>query len=309
MPPTCPPPRCSSTSRSRRRSSSTRTPSRKHRLLAAVRERPRGRSIPAALCEHALRHRLAAAEGDARFTAFSELVNNTPALRDYGQGMWLRHTSALARVIAEESGLPADDPACTALAHFALEAPRAAHGHDDPRQAVVRAFELLENRLAGARFCRRVRSAEAATGGAAGCAVGRSGVCLAVALHGRTRPVVAPADGCARLSCPAGRSPVKVANPLIRVALPPVAAGPALEVLGQPQRLVVVPGCGGGGLHKVRSWRKKRPHSRGRARGLIRHRTCPGQRMPGRCGAFGPYAECRLNGAPAFGVRGPTGRW
>ncbi|MFF7366343.1 TetR/AcrR family transcriptional regulator [Streptomyces tricolor] len=115
------------------------------RLLAAVRERPRGRSIPAALCEHALRHRLAAAEGDARFTAFSELVNNTPALRDYGQGMWLRHTSALARVIAEESGLPADDPACTALAHFALEAPRAAHGHDDPRQAVVRAFELLEN--------------------------------------------------------------------------------------------------------------------------------------------------------------------
>ncbi|BCM71794.1 hypothetical protein EASAB2608_07128 [Streptomyces sp. EAS-AB2608] len=39
-----------------------------------------------------------------------------------------------------------------------------------------------------------------------------------------------------------------MANPLIRVALPPVAAGPALEVLGQPQRLVVVPGCGGG-LH------------------------------------------------------------
>ena len=114
-------------------------------LLAAVRDRPKGRSIPAALREHALGHRMAATEDDARFTAFSGLVNSTPALRDYVQGMWLRHTSALAQVIAEESGLPAGDPACTALAHFALEAPHAARGHDDPRQAVTRAFELLEN--------------------------------------------------------------------------------------------------------------------------------------------------------------------
>ncbi|MGW6275251.1 TetR/AcrR family transcriptional regulator [Streptomyces sp. NPDC055060] len=114
-------------------------------LLAAVRERPRGRSIPAALCEHALRHRLAGAEGDDHFRDFSELVDCTPALRDYLQNMWLRHASALARAIAEESGLPADDPGCAALAHFALEAPRAARGHEDPRQAVKRAFELLEN--------------------------------------------------------------------------------------------------------------------------------------------------------------------
>ncbi|WP_406138635.1 TetR/AcrR family transcriptional regulator [Streptomyces sp. NBC_01089] len=115
------------------------------RLLAAVRERPRGRSIPAALREHALRDRMAAAGGDDRFTPFFDLVDSTPALRDYVQGMWLRHSRALARVIAEESGLPADDPACAALAHFALEAPRAARGHDDPRQAITRAFDLLEN--------------------------------------------------------------------------------------------------------------------------------------------------------------------
>jgi AcrR family transcriptional regulator len=115
------------------------------RLLAAVRERPRGQSIPAALREHALRYRMAATGGDARFTAFFDLVNSTPALRDYVQAMWLRHANALARTIAEESGLPADDPTCAALAHFALEAPRAARGHDDPRQAVTRAFDLLEN--------------------------------------------------------------------------------------------------------------------------------------------------------------------
>ncbi|MGW5350295.1 TetR/AcrR family transcriptional regulator [Streptomyces sp. NPDC004031] len=114
------------------------------RLLAAVRDRPAGQSVPAALCEHALHYRMAAAGSDARFTAFFDLVDNTPALRDYVQAMWLRHTAALAAAVAEDCGLPADDPACTALAHFALEAPRAARGHDDPRAAVVRAFDLLE---------------------------------------------------------------------------------------------------------------------------------------------------------------------
>ena len=115
------------------------------RLLAAVRERPDGQSIPAALREHALRYRMAATGGDDRYTAFFALVDNTPALRDYVQGMWLRHAHALARTIAEDSGLPADDPTCAALAHFALEAPRTARGHDDLRQAVTRAFDLLEH--------------------------------------------------------------------------------------------------------------------------------------------------------------------
>lgn len=102
------------------------------RLLDAVRNRPAGQSVPAALRDHALSSRLVAAGGDDRFAAFAELVATTPALRDYGQKMWLRHTDALAEVIAEVSGLPADDPACRALAHFALEAPRAVHGHDNP---------------------------------------------------------------------------------------------------------------------------------------------------------------------------------
>ncbi|MEU4543465.1 TetR/AcrR family transcriptional regulator [Nonomuraea dietziae] len=115
------------------------------RLLAAVRERPKGQSIPAALREHALTTRLAAAGSDAGFTAFTDLVAGTPALRDYAQNMWLRHTAALAQAIAEESGLPAGDPICAALAHFALEAPRAAYAHDNPRKAITRAFDLLEH--------------------------------------------------------------------------------------------------------------------------------------------------------------------
>ncbi|MER6501743.1 TetR/AcrR family transcriptional regulator [Streptomyces sp. NPDC001455] len=115
------------------------------RLLAAVRERPKGQSIPAALREHALTTRLAAADSDARFTAFTSLVASTPALRDYAQNMWLRHTAALTQAIAEESGLAAGDPACSAMAHFALEAPCAVYTHDNPRQAITRAFDLLEH--------------------------------------------------------------------------------------------------------------------------------------------------------------------
>ncbi|MBX6768191.1 MAG: TetR/AcrR family transcriptional regulator, partial [Actinomadura rubrobrunea] len=72
-------------------------------LLAAVRERPKGQSIPAALREHALRHRMAHPDSDPDFASFLKLVNDTPALRDYYQAMWLRHTAALAEAIAEES--------------------------------------------------------------------------------------------------------------------------------------------------------------------------------------------------------------
>ncbi|GGO96509.1 TetR family transcriptional regulator [Wenjunlia tyrosinilytica] len=115
------------------------------RLLAAVHNRPEGQSIPAALREHALRHRVGADDSDARFAAFIALVESTPALRDYGQRMWLRHETALAHAIAEEIGAPADDAACAALAHFALEAPRAARGQGDAREALTRAFDLLEH--------------------------------------------------------------------------------------------------------------------------------------------------------------------
>ncbi|MFD6553177.1 TetR/AcrR family transcriptional regulator [Streptomyces sp. NPDC058398] len=118
-------------------------------LLAVVRERPPGRSIPNALREHALHHRGAGAGSDPRFVTFLELVNSTTALRDYHQAMWLRHTAALAQVIAEESGLPAGDPACTALAHFALEAPHAARAHDDPQQVINSAFDLLDRGWCG----------------------------------------------------------------------------------------------------------------------------------------------------------------
>ncbi|MEU9397013.1 helix-turn-helix domain-containing protein [Streptomyces sp. NPDC048324] len=117
----------------------------KARQLAAVRDRPHGQSIPAALREHALQHRQLRADDDPEFAAFLDLVNNTPALLDYQHASWLENVPALAQVIAEESGLSADDPVCTALAHFSLEAPRAARHHHDRAEAINRAFDLLDN--------------------------------------------------------------------------------------------------------------------------------------------------------------------
>ncbi|MFF4354365.1 TetR/AcrR family transcriptional regulator [Streptomyces sp. NPDC001530] len=114
------------------------------RLLAAVRERPQGQSVLAALREHALRHRVDAGGADANFAAFVELVESTPALRDYAQRMWLRHETALTHAIAEATGVPADDPDCAALAHFVLEAPRTARGRTDGYETVTRAFDILE---------------------------------------------------------------------------------------------------------------------------------------------------------------------
>jgi hypothetical protein len=67
-----------------------------------------------------------------------------PALGEYAHRMWTRHEAALARVIAEESGLEADSPLCAALAHLALEAPASGHGSPHWIQAVERAFDILE---------------------------------------------------------------------------------------------------------------------------------------------------------------------
>jgi AcrR family transcriptional regulator len=110
-------------------------------LVAAVRERDAGQSVPAALRSYTLRVRVAA---DPRAAEMMALVRATPALGEYAHRMWTRHEAALARVIAEESGSEADSPLCAALAHLALEAPASGHGSPHWIQAVERAFDILE---------------------------------------------------------------------------------------------------------------------------------------------------------------------
>ncbi|MGW7444619.1 TetR/AcrR family transcriptional regulator [Kitasatospora sp. NPDC054795] len=123
-------------------------------LVAAVRERPPGRSIPQALREHLLLHRtqLAVHAADPRFAAFTRLVQETPALRNYSQRMWTRHETALARAIAEAVGAPEDDTTCAALARFALAARSLILQHPEPRRAADEAFALLEHGWAASRL-------------------------------------------------------------------------------------------------------------------------------------------------------------
>ncbi|MEU2394959.1 TetR/AcrR family transcriptional regulator [Streptomyces sp. NPDC007369] len=114
-------------------------------LVAAVRDRPEGQSIPQALCEHIKRVRIGADDSDARFTAFIRLVADTPALSEYAHRMWMRHQDALARAIAEATGSRPDDYRCAALAHFALETSAFAQRTDNAEYAVDTAFTLLEH--------------------------------------------------------------------------------------------------------------------------------------------------------------------
>jgi AcrR family transcriptional regulator len=112
-------------------------------LLAAVRERPEGQSIPAALREHALRGRITKVD-DPEFRRFRELVESTSALREHHRRLIMRHERSLAHAIAADRGLPADDPTCAALAHFSLDASNLADGASDPQRALRDAFDMLE---------------------------------------------------------------------------------------------------------------------------------------------------------------------
>ncbi|WP_217545544.1 TetR/AcrR family transcriptional regulator [Streptomyces sp. GbtcB6] len=113
-------------------------------LVGAVRERSPGTSVPQALRAHMLGARSFRPEYAEQLAAFRRLVNSTPALIEYHRRMWMRYERALAEAIATELGAPADDPACAALAHFALEARTLAGPSSDPVAAVNTAFDLLE---------------------------------------------------------------------------------------------------------------------------------------------------------------------
>lgn len=112
-------------------------------LVAAVRERAPGQSIPQALRERVLL--MQASVADPRSAAFMRMVEDTPVLRDYAHRMWMRHEEAVARAIAEEVGAPEADVTSAALARFALEARGLIRRHPDPRRAADEVFALLEH--------------------------------------------------------------------------------------------------------------------------------------------------------------------
>jgi AcrR family transcriptional regulator len=115
---------------------------REAQLLGAVRARPADVDVLTAL------HRFVrsqverkAASGAGELDHFIAVVDASPVLRAYSQRMWSGYERSLAAALAEDAGLPGDDPRASALARLvvgslALEAP-------DRGAAVDAAFALL----------------------------------------------------------------------------------------------------------------------------------------------------------------------
>ncbi|MGY0055775.1 TetR/AcrR family transcriptional regulator [Streptomyces sp. LZ34] len=114
-------------------------------LVAAVRDRAPGQSVLHALRDHLIATRTKPHGDNPLHAVHVALVESTPALQDYARRMWLRHEGALAAVIAQATGLDADDPTVTGLARFAMEAPGLARTADDPPATMRALFDLLEH--------------------------------------------------------------------------------------------------------------------------------------------------------------------
>ncbi|MFQ6326644.1 MULTISPECIES: TetR/AcrR family transcriptional regulator [unclassified Nocardia] len=113
-------------------------------MVAAVRDRAPGQSVLHAIRDYLVLNRTRSGT-DPDIAAFHDLVNSTPALREYAHRMWLRHETVLAAAIAEATGAPEDDLAAAGLAHFALESTQIAGDREDPPRALRELFDLLEH--------------------------------------------------------------------------------------------------------------------------------------------------------------------
>ncbi|ATY11471.1 transcriptional regulator [Amycolatopsis sp. AA4] len=114
-------------------------------IVAAVRDRAPAEPVLDAL------HRFFAARGPystdlpPEHAPKRDLIVQTPALREYARRLWHSCEPELTTALAEESGLPADDPAVRALARFVLEIPDLTGTAADPSAALASVFALLKS--------------------------------------------------------------------------------------------------------------------------------------------------------------------
>jgi hypothetical protein len=116
-------------------------------LLAAVRERPAGQSVMAALRQFMSGRGPFVADPGPEFRRRTELIQATPALRDYSRKLWIRCETDLAAAIAAEIGRPPDDITARAAARYVMEIPQFAGAEPDPLAALNAIFDLLEHGL------------------------------------------------------------------------------------------------------------------------------------------------------------------
>src|SRR5690606_23402136 len=110
-------------------------------LVTAVVERPAGSPVLDAL-EHwfrtSARNRR---HGDQEFTRFRDLVDRTPALHDYWQGLWRNHRTTLAHAVADSSDT--DLARAELLATLVVEGYLLATEHDDTTATLDLLFRTL----------------------------------------------------------------------------------------------------------------------------------------------------------------------
>ena len=120
-------------------------------LLSAVRDRRAGQTVMAALREFISRRGPFRPDPTPEFRRFTDLIMNTPALRDYSRKLWIRCEAPLAEAIAAELGRAPDDLTARAVARFVLEIPQFVGDEPDSLDALNAVFDLLEHGLPAPR--------------------------------------------------------------------------------------------------------------------------------------------------------------
>ena len=84
-----------------------------------------------------------------------QMIEQSPALRQYEESMRQRHARSLATAIAADLGLAHPTPACGAIARFVVDAFSVAREADDPHAAVDEVFRMIEAAWEAARVALR----------------------------------------------------------------------------------------------------------------------------------------------------------
>jgi AcrR family transcriptional regulator len=117
---------------------------RREAVVAAVRDRPAGTTVLAALREFMTGRGPFATDLSPDLARKRDLIVGTPALAGYQRRLWLAGETALAEAIAAGAGRAATDPATRALARYVLEIPELAGTDPDPRASLEAIFDLLQ---------------------------------------------------------------------------------------------------------------------------------------------------------------------
>lgn len=116
-------------------------------LVAAVHDRPAGVSISQSLHDYFAAEiaNTEAEHHDEDLRRFLDMVDQTPALTDYAQRMWLRHEDALAAAVAADFGLDEPSPEIRAYARFVIQIQLLVLDSAEPVATLDAGFRVLES--------------------------------------------------------------------------------------------------------------------------------------------------------------------